>query len=187
VDQGEQRPSVLVVDDDETFRARLAKALRARGYDVREAADGSAALDSARADSPELAIIDLRMPGISGLALLGELRAIDPETRVLMLTGYGSIATAVEAMRAGAIGYVTKPADVDQILNEFSRFEAQAGNGAGLPAPSAPPTTPSLARTEWEHIQRVLTDCAGNVSQAARALHIHRRSLQRKLGKAPPR
>jgi two-component system, response regulator RegA len=184
VDANEQRPSVLVVDDDDVFRARLAKALRGRGYDAREAADGAAAVASAREDSPELAIVDLRMPGTSGLTVLQELRAIDPETRVLMLTGYGSIATAVEAMRLGAIGYVTKPADVDQILNEFTRHEAEAPVAGDKALPS---TTPTLARTEWEHIQRVLTDCAGNVSQAARVLRIHRRSLQRKLGKAPPR
>jgi two-component system response regulator RegA len=181
VDSNEQRPSVLVVDDDDVFRARLAKALRDRGYDAREAADGAQAVASAHLDSPELAIVDLRMPGTSGLTLLQELRAIDSETRVLMLTGYGSIATAVEAMRLGAIGYVTKPADVDQILNEFNRVDSQAADKA------VPDTTPTLARTEWEHIQRVLTDCGGNVSQAARVLRIHRRSLQRKLGKAPPR
>ena len=184
VDPNEQGPSVLVVDDDETFRSRLAKALRARGYDAREAADGAQALASAREDSPEMAIVDLRMPGTSGLAVLQDLRAIDPETRVLMLTGYGSIATAVEAMRQGAIGYVTKPADVDQILNQFTRAETQAPDPAGSELPG---TTPTLARTEWEHIQRVLTDCGGNVSQAARLLRIHRRSLQRKLSKAPPR
>jgi two-component system response regulator RegA len=182
VDPNEQRPSVLVVDDDDVFRGRLAKALRDRGYDTREAADGAQAIERAREDSPELAIVDLRMPGTGGLAVLQELRAIDEETRVLMLTGYGSIATAVEAMRLGAVGYLTKPADVDQILHELARVDA-----TGSADRDANNTTPTLARTEWEHIQRVLTDCGGNVSQAARVLRIHRRSLQRKLGKAPPR
>ena len=180
----EHRPSILVVDDDDTFRRRLAQALRDRGFDAREAGDGAAALASARDDSPEMAVVDLRMQGASGLEVLQQLRLVDPSTRVLMLTGYGSIATAVEAMRLGAVGYVTKPADVDEILAGFARAEA------GKPEPSGKEpfkTTPSLARTEWEHIQRVLADCDGNVSEAARRLGIHRRSLQRKLGKDPPR
>lgn len=179
-------PSILVVDDDDTFRGRLAKALRNRGFDTREAADAAAAVASARADSPEMAVVDLRLQLGSGLEVLQQLRAIDPATRVLMLTGYGSIATTVEAMRLGAVGYVTKPADVDEILSEFGRTDSARRTGEGAPREPAV-TTPSLARTEWEHIQRVLADCENNVSEAARRLGIHRRSLQRKLGKAPPR
>jgi len=117
------------------------------------------------------------MPDQSGLDLLRELRALDPSTRILILTGYGSIATAVEATRIGAVGYLPKPADADEILAAF------AGGGG---AADARIETPSLARTEWEHIQRVLGDCGGNVSEAARRLGIHRRSLQRKLQKYPP-
>jgi len=122
-------------------------------------------------------VVDLRMPGGSGLDLLRELRKHDPHTRVLVLTGYGSIATAVEAVRDGAVGYLPKPADADEIL--------AALNGTHT-AKAAGVETPSLARAEWEHIQRVLTDCGGNISEAARRLGIHRRSLQRKLHKYPP-
>jgi two-component system response regulator RegA len=118
------------------------------------------------------------MPGASGIEVLDALRAIDPATRVLMLTGYGSIATAVEATRRGAVGYLPKPADADEIV---AALTGTAGPGVG-----ADFETPSLARAEWEHIQRVLADCDGNVSETARRLGIHRRSLQRKLQKYPP-
>jgi two-component system response regulator RegA len=119
------------------------------------------------------------MPGESGLDLLRRLMAIDPTTKVLMLTGYGSIATAMEAVRLGAVNYLTKPADVDDILAAFDP-EAQAGDTSpGL-------ETPSLARVEWEHIQRVLNDCDGNLSEAARRLGMHRRSLQRKASRKRP-
>jgi two-component system response regulator RegA len=172
--------TLLVVDDDEPLRTRLVRAFAARGLEARGAASAEEALALATADSPELAVVDLRMPGSSGLHLVKELVAIDRATRVVVLTGYGSIATALEAIRLGAVHYLTKPADADQIL---AAFEPQ----------TSPPETEavaafevaSLARAEWEHIQRVLTDCGGNVSQAARLLGIHRRSLQRKLSKYP--
>ena len=185
MDASESRPSILIVDDDDTFRHRLTRALRDRGFDAREAADGAEATSNARQDSPEMAVVDLRMQGASGLEVLQQLRAIDPATRILMLTGYGSIATAVEAMRLGAVGYLTKPVDVDELLAAFARIDAQKPEDP--PRSAAAVTTPSLARTEWEHIQRVLADCSDNVSEAARRLGIHRRSLQRKLGKDPPR
>jgi len=179
----EHPPLLLLVDDDEVFRTRLARAFTRRGYDVRAAADADEALALARAESPELAVVDLRMPGRSGLELLRDLRALDPTTRVVVLTGYGSIATAVEAMRLGATHYVPKPADVDEILLAFARAEAPPlspdAETVGFPAPS-------LARAEWEHINRVLSDCGGNISEAARRLGIHRRSLQRKLQRYPP-
>jgi len=169
--------SILVVDDDDVFRERLARALGSRGHDVRMAADGHAALELARAESPERAIVDLRMPGaLTGLDFVRELRAIDATTSVVVLTGYGSIATAIEAVRLGATHYLTKPADTDEILAAFVRKPGEA---------VVDTETPSLARVEWEHIQRVLTDCQGNVSEAARRLGVHRRSLQRKLGKFP--
>jgi two-component system response regulator RegA len=173
------RPSLLLVDDDDVYRERLAKAVAARGYDVRSARDAESAAALAEADSPELAVLDLRMPGESGLDLLRRLIVIDPTTRVLMLTGYGSIATALEAVRLGAVNYLTKPADVDEILAAFNP-EAQAGES------SVDPETPSLARVEWEHIQRVLNDCGGNLSEAARRLGMHRRSLQRKASRKRP-
>jgi two-component system, response regulator RegA len=175
----ESSPTILLVDDDETFRKRLARALSERGFVVREAADGEAALVSARAESPELALLDLRMPGVSGLEVVKALHALDPATRIVVLTGYGSIATALDAVRLGATHYLTKPADVGEILAAFARGEEEVSTDlADLEAPS-------LARVEWEHIQRVLHDCDGNISEAARRLGIHRRSLQRKLGKNP--
>jgi two-component system, response regulator RegA len=172
--------SVLLVDDDEVFRQRLARALAERGLDVRAAADLASALAAARTDPPELAIVDLRMPGGSGLELVQELRKLDPATRILVLTGYGSIATAVEAIKLGAVHYLSKPADADEILAALGAAEA-ASSG-----PAAALSTPTLARAEWEHINRVLADCQGNISEAARRLGLHRRSLQRKLAKYPP-
>jgi two-component system response regulator RegA len=176
------QPSILIVDDDEVFRTRLARAFRERGYDVRTAADAAEALARARDDSPEMAVVDLRMPGASGLELVRDLKALDPATRILVLTGYGSIATAIEAVRIGATYYLSKPADVDDILAGFARGEAPP-----LDPPPSDYAAPSLARAEWEHISRVLSDCGGSISEAARRLGLHRRSLQRKLQKYPPR
>jgi two-component system response regulator RegA len=173
------RPSLLLVDDDGTYRERLARAITARGYEVRTAVDAETALALAEADSPEFAVLDLRMPGDSGLELLRRLLIIDPTTRVLMLTGYGSIATALEAVRLGAVNYLTKPADVDDIL---AAFNPEGAN----PEATTDLATPSLARVEWEHIQRVLSDCEGNLSEAARRLGLHRRSLQRKASRKRP-
>ena len=175
----DSRPSLLLVDDDATYRERLAKAIAQRGYDVRTAADANTALALAETDSPEFAVLDLRMPGESGLDLLRCLLAIDSTTKPLMLTGYGSIATAMEAVRLGAVNYLTKPADVDDILAAFNPSEQNNESMADL-------ETPSLARVEWEHIQRVLNDCEGNLSEAARRLGMHRRSLQRKASRRRP-
>jgi len=177
----DDRESILIVDDDGVFRARLAKAFQDRGHEVRAAANADEAVSLAREESPELAVVDLRMPGLSGLELVRQLLQIDAATRVLVLTGYGSIATAVEAIRLGAVNYLAKPADVDDILAAFTRAEAPPLD----PGPDY--RAPSLARAEWEHINRVLSDCGGNISEAARRLGIHRRSLQRKLQKRPPR
>lgn len=175
----EARPSLLLVDDDAVYRERLAKAISARGYEVVTAATAEEGAALAEADSPEFAVLDLRMPGESGLDLLRRLKAIDSATQVLILTGYGSIATALEAVRLGAVHYLTKPADVDDILEAFKPKSPSAENEVGL-------ETPSLARVEWEHIQRVLQDCDGNLSEAARRLGMHRRSLQRKVSRKPP-
>lgn len=173
--------TVLVVDDDTTFRARLVRAFERRGFEVRSAPDGEAALELANAESPELAVVDLRMPGgRSGLDVVRELKAIDRTTNVVVLTGYGSIATALEAVRLGATHYLTKPADVDDILAAFARAHRRPEDTHALEH-----EVPSLARTEWEHINRVLNDCGGNITQAARLLGLHRRSLQRKLAKYP--
>jgi two-component system response regulator RegA len=154
----------------------LARAFAERQFEVFSAANVEQALELAKRESPEFALVDLRMPGASGLELVEALRAIDQATRIVVLTGYGSIATAVQAIRLGATHYLTKPVDVDQIL------QALAGQAS---ASEAEGSVPSLARVEWEHIQRVLSDCAGNVTQAARLLGLHRRSLQRKLAKDP--
>lgn len=175
-----QQPSLLIVDDDRVFRERLARALRDRGYEVRSAANGDEGLALAREESPEFAVVDLRMPGMSGLDVLRSLVQIDPATRVVVLTGYGSIATAVDAMRLGAANYLPKPADADEILAAFERAQG------GQPSASPEILAPSLARAEWEHIHRVMADCEGNISEAARRLGLHRRSLQRKLQKLAP-
>jgi two-component system response regulator RegA len=178
------RTRILVVDDDERFRSRLTKALTARGYDACEAGDAESALAVAKVQRPGRAIVDLRMPGKSGLEVVSQLSQLDPEMQIVVLTGYGSIATAVEAVRRGALEYLSKPVDTEQILAVFDRDREANGSAATTPPPE--PTTPSLARVEWEHIQRILSDCGGNISAAARRLGIHRRSLQRKLGKLPP-
>ncbi len=174
--------SLLIVEDDDRLRARLARALAERGFETREAGDVQGAVAAARADSPEYVLVDLRLPGGSGLDVVREVKAIDPSTTVVVLTGYGSIATAVEAVRLGAAEYLTKPADVDQIVAALTRTAPAAALRAADPGPEQ---VPSLARVEWEHINRVLADCDGNISKAARLLGIHRRSLQRKLERFP--
>ena len=175
--------SLLIVEDDERLRGRLARAFRERGLDTREAGDYESAVAAARDESPEFLLVDLRMPGRSGLDVIRDVKALDPGTTAVVLTGYGSIATALEAVRLGAADYLTKPADVESILAAFRRAES----GSDQPASSdGEMAVPSLARVEWEHISRVVSDCDGNISKAARLLGIHRRSLQRKLHKYPP-
>jgi two-component system response regulator RegA len=181
--QDSQSPrSILVVDDDDTLRSRLAAALRQRGYEASEASSEKQACSIATHESPEYAVVDLRLGAESGLDVVRALKAIDAETKIVVLTGYGSIATAMEAVRLGASGYITKPADVDDVLAAFAR-----GDAAAVTPPPSGYAAPSLARAEWEHINRVLADCDGNISEAARRLKVHRRSLQRKLQKRPPR
>ncbi|MEZ6197305.1 MAG: response regulator transcription factor [Planctomycetota bacterium] len=178
----EHPQSLLVVDDDQILRDRLARAFSRRGFEVRTAENADAAVVLAREESPEFAIVDLKMPGRSGLELVRDLREIDDATKIVVLTGYGSIATAIEAVKLGAANYLSKPADVDDILAAFER-----GDQPALEPTSHEYRAPSLARAEWEHINRVLADCGGNISEAARRLGIHRRSLQRKLQKYAPR
>ena len=177
-----ENQAALIVDDDEVFRARLCRAFRLRGWEAHEAADAAAALEAARDAAPDLAVVDLRLAGDSGLDVVRGLRSLDATISIIMLTGYGSIATALEAVKCGADHYLSKPADVDQIISAFEAVSASPASGM-----RPPETVPSLARVEWEHIQRVLADCGGNISQAARLLGMHRRSLQRKLSKYPPR
>ena len=169
--------TLLVVDDDVPFRSRLIRAFQDRGFDTIGAASYDEAMAVAETDTPELALVDLRLPGKSGLELVKALKALDPTTSIVVLTGYGSIATAVESVKHGATSYLTKPVDADQILAAFEPHGAVTTTAVAQP----------LARVEWEHIQRVIADCCGNLSHAARVLGIHRRSLQRKLAKDPVR
>lgn len=171
--------TILLVDDDRTFCAALAGALRRRGHTVLLAHDYDDALAEATAWSPDRAVIDLRMPGRGGLEVVQALRELLPQLRMVVLTGYGSIASAVEAIKAGAVHYLTKPADADEIMAAFERTQA---NVEASPA-SQPPR---LEEVEWEHLQKVLTDAGGNISEAARRLGMHRRSLQRKLARGRP-
>jgi len=175
---------VLIVDDDEIYRNRLRRAFAERGWKAVAAATGEDAIQLAAKASPELAIVDLRLPGMGGLEIVRELHTVDEEMCIIVLTGYGSIATALAATKFGASHYLGKPVDVDQILGVYSTI---GGEESRPPDESASYSVPSLARVEWEHIQRVLADCDGNISQAAKILGLHRRSLQRKLGKYPPR
>jgi two-component system response regulator RegA len=170
--------TILIVEDDDTFRAVLVQALESRGYEVRGVADARSAIEAAKQDSPEMAVVDLRLQDESGLDVVRELKAIDASTAIVVLTGYGSIATALESIRLGAVHYLTKPTDPDRILAAFE-------HGLAARPRDLPLDTPSLARVEWEHLQRVLTDCNGNISEAARELGMHRKSLQRKLAKRP--
>ncbi|HVV87445.1 MAG TPA: response regulator [Kofleriaceae bacterium] len=170
--------TILIVDDDAPLRERLGRAFAERGLTVLQAADHAGAIAVAREQRLDRAVIDLRMPGPNGLAVVEALRALQPDVQVVVVTGYGSIATAVEAMRLGAHDYVTKPAHADQIL---AAFEGEGDVASAEPSYQVP----SLAKVEREHIERVLRECNGNVSKAARALGMHRRTLQYKLAKFP--
>jgi len=170
--------TMLVVDDDQIFRERLVRAFADRGCDTKGAQNAEEAMTIARTFKPARATVDLRMPGKSGLTLIESLKKNDPNIEIILLTGYGSIATAIEAVKLGALDYLTKPADAEQILNAFSQIKLDHINTI---------ETPSLDRVEWEHIQRVLKDCNGNISQAARLLGMHRRTLQRKLAITAPK
>lgn len=171
---------LLLVDDDDTFRAVLARALVRRGFEVRTAGGVPDALSLLAEGSPSHAVVDLRMPGASGLELVDALRRQAPDARIVVLTGYASIATAVSAMKLGATHYLAKPADADQIVAAF-------GDAAPLVSVEDTARPLSVDRLEWEHIQRVLAEHDGNISATARALGMHRRTLQRKLGKHAPR
>ncbi len=179
--QSEAASLALVVDDDEVFRKRLCRALVERKWEASAVASGEEAVRFAQECSPDLVLVDLRMPGMGGLDTVQRLRALDSSMAIIVLTGYGSIPTAISAMKRGADQYLSKPVDADQILAAYENLQGPVEERSAAPA-----TTPSLARVEWEHMQRVMADCGGNISQAARTLGIHRRSLQRKLSKYPP-
>lgn len=172
--------TIILVDDEDIFRNRLARAFTKRGFTVFTAADYEEAMAVIRQHRPMMAVVDLKMPGKSGLELIGDAKKLHPSLKIVVLTGYGSIATATEATKLGAVYYLPKPADVDGILNAFAK-DGESPNMAEEDF-----AAPSLARLEWEHINRVLHDCKGNISAAAKKLGLHRRTLQRKLNKYPP-
>jgi two-component system response regulator RegA len=171
-------PTLLVVDDDPAFCRIVKRAMEARGFAVRVAHDVEQATWMAEDDPPEYALVDLKMPGESGLALVQKLKQLDGETCVVVLTGYASIATAIEAIKLGATHYLSKPARTEEILDAFKRIEPQPD----VPISEDPMR---IGQVEWEHIQKVLADHQGNISATAKALGMHRRTLQRKLSKRP--
>jgi two-component system response regulator RegA len=172
------RPTLLLVDDDPTFCGVLAQALKKRGFDVQSATDVVAGITLAEAIEPEYAVIDLRIGQESGLVLVKRLHELDANTRIIMLTGFASIATAVEAIKLGAVHYLAKPADVDEIVTALHKDQ-------GDDTVEIKDKPLSVRRLEWEHLQKVLVEHGGNISAAARALGMHRRTLQRKLEKRP--
>jgi two-component system response regulator RegA len=174
----EDRPTLLVVDDDRVFADVVSRALEGRGYAVRVAHDAQAALRLADADPPEYALVDLKLPDQSGLKIVSRLVANDPHTRIVVLTGNASVQTAVEAIKLGAIYYLMKPADADAIVAAFHRDRGDDSVELSV-------TAKPVEQVEWDHIQHVLRDHAGNISATARALSMHRRTLQRKLRRHP--
>jgi two-component system response regulator RegA len=172
-------PSLLLVDDDEPFLRRLAKAMEKRGFSVETAGSVAAGRAIASARPPAYAVVDLRLEDGNGLDVVEVLRNKRPEARVVVLTGYGAIATAVAAVKIGATDYLSKPADATDIVNALLSTSDN---------PPPPPENPMSAdRVRWEHIQRVYELCDRNVSETARRLNMHRRTLQRILAKRSPR
>lgn len=168
----------LLVDDDEAFTQVLKRALDRRGFSCRTAANAEQALRMVKADTFAHAVVDLKIATDSGLRLIPALKQLRPDMAIVMLTGYSSVATAVEAVKLGAVNYLCKPASVDEILAAFTATD-------GNPDTALPELRPSIDRLEWEHIQTVLQEHDGNISATARALGMHRRTLQRKLQKRP--
>lgn len=177
------RGELLLVDDDAVFARVLGRALNARGFSVRTATSSHEAMAQLSSDGGlrlDFAILDLNLGGNSGLKLIGAIRQASPACRIVVLTGYASISTAVDAIKLGADQYLAKPIEVDAIVRALVDVQAPAQDDAG-------DNTLSVSRLEWEHIQRVLAENGGNISATARALKMHRRTLQRKLTKRPAR
>jgi two-component system response regulator RegA len=172
--------SLLVLDDDAPLRIRLGRALEARGFEpVQLAASIGEAMDIIKARPPAFAVLDMRLGDGNGVQMVEAIQAARPDARVIMLTGYGAIATAVAAVKAGAVDYLSKPADADDVVRALLARQSEA---------PAPPENPMSAdRVRWEHIQRVYELCNHNVSETARRLSMHRRTLQRILAKRAPR
>ena len=168
------------MDDDDTFRGVLVQAMKKRGFDVTEADSAESAWLLAQQAPPEYAVIDLKMSGDSGLVLVRQISALGTGTKMVVLTGYASIATAIEAIKLGATHYLAKPVDADEIIAAFEKREGDTAAQVAM-------NPLSVDRLEWEHIQRVLSENEGNISATARSLNMHRRTLQRKLNKNPSR
>lgn len=175
---------LLIVDDDVTFTHVLARALGSRGFDSEIAHDPETALALAQRMQPRYCVLDLKLGEHNGLQLIGQLRRQSPQMRILLLTGYASIATAVEAIKRGAHDYLAKPVDADAVVRALTGERETQDETESASAPDGPLP---LRRLEWEHIQRVLSECDGNISETARRLGMHRRTLQRKLAKHPVR
>ena len=171
--------SLLLVDDDKAFLTRLERAMQKRGFDVRIADTVAGGLAAVTALAPAFAVVDLRLEDGNGLDVINALHKKRPDARAVVLTGYGNIATAVTAVKLGAVDYLSKPADADDVIN------ALLATGEGKPEPPENPM--SADRVRWEHIQRVYEQCQRNVSETARRLRMHRRTLQRILAKRAPR
>ena len=169
---------LLIVDDDEPLRSRLARAMEKRGFTVVTADSVASGIDAARRGGPAFAVVDLKLKDGNGLDVVAALREARPDARIVMLTGYGNIATAVAAVKAGAVDYLAKPADADDVERALL-----ATDGTRPPPPEAPM---SAERVRWEHIQRIFELCDRNVSETARRLKMHRRTLQRILAKRSP-
>ncbi|MGB4813183.1 MAG: response regulator transcription factor [Methylophilaceae bacterium] len=174
----DEKPSLLLVDDDEAFLSVLSSAMKKRGFMVTTANSAESGFELAKTDPPEFAVVDLKMGGNSGLVLVRQLASLDAGTRIVVLTGFASITTAVEAIKLGATHYLAKPVDADEIVAAF-------GKQTGDVAVEVAQNPLSIDRLEWEHIQRVLAENDGNISATARSLNMHRRTLQRKLNKNP--
>ena len=172
--------SLLLLDDDGPLRTRLGRALESRGFEPVLAESVEAALAALRVSAPAFAVLDMRLEDGTGLKVVEALRAARPDARIIMLTGYGNIATAVAAVKAGAVDYLSKPADADDVVKAL--LAAATGD-----APAPPENPMSADRVRWEHIQRVYELCGHNVSETARRLNMHRRTLQRILAKRAPR
>jgi len=170
--------NLLVVDDDEAFCQVMQRALARRGFQVEACFNVESAEQAAKKTTFKKALVDLKIAQESGLSLIRRLKSISPDMQIIMLTGYASVSTAVEAMKLGAHNYFCKPIDIDEVLKGF--IEADL-----MDEKPTPISIPSLDRVEWEHIQKILQDHQGNISAAARALGMHRRTLQRKLQKRP--
>ena len=171
--------SLLIVDDDTPFRERLARAMEKKGFKIIQAESANDAIEKLKANTPSFAVVDLRLNDGNGLRVVEKIRKTKPESRIVMLTGYGNIPTAVEAVKAGAIDYMSKPADADDVESALLAVSGSKAN---------PPKNPMSAdRVKWEHIHRVFELCDRNVSETARRLKMHRRTLQRILSKKSPR